>query len=159
MRNRMKEYRSHLFSRDYMSGVERNEARIRATGEVFTPKELVDKILDRMFEVDRRVFRDPFRTFLDPACGDGEFLAGVLYRKLEANHEFEQALSTLYGIDIMLDNVKECRRRLLCGYEGGEAIELVKMNILHRNALTYDFSFGEKTSSADFIEQHDWVKG
>ena len=102
---------SHLRDRVYMSGVERDKARVKATGEVFTPTPLVQEMLDLL---PVSLFEDPSKTFIDPACGDGQFLSEVLIRKLEAGHELEQAVSTIYGIDLMQDNVDLCRERLGC---------------------------------------------
>ena len=53
---------NHLFNRDYMSGVERERNRIKATGEVFTPTPLAEEILDK---IDSELFKDPTKTFLD----------------------------------------------------------------------------------------------
>ena len=69
----------HIRNRSYMSGVERDRARIKATGEVFTPTPLVQEILDRL---DPVLLQDPTKTFLDPSCGDGQFLGEVLIRKM-----------------------------------------------------------------------------
>jgi type I restriction-modification system DNA methylase subunit len=121
-----------------MSGVERDRARVKATGEVFTPTTLVQEILDQL---DPQLFKDPNKTFLDPSCGDGQFLGEVLIRKLENGIPFEQALSTIYGIDLMQDNVNLCRERLLCGRE--DLRHIVERNIVCADALTYDYSFGE----------------
>jgi type I restriction-modification system DNA methylase subunit len=126
----------HLFDREYMSGVERERNRVKATGEVFTPTPLVEEILDK---IDQSLFSDPTKTFLDPSCGDGQFLASVLYRKLENGIEFEQALSTVYGVDLMQDNVDLCRDRLLCGRE--DLRHIVEKNIVCHDGLTYDYSF------------------
>lgn len=144
----------HLFQRAYMSGVERSQSRIKEFGEVFTPRKLVDQLLDR---VDPIVFTDATKKCLDPACGDGEFLAGVLWRRLNNGVSLKDALRTLYGVDIKLDNINECRRRLLCNSNDGEIIMIVNENIIKRNALTYDFSFRKKKSSADFNEQVDML--
>jgi type I restriction-modification system DNA methylase subunit len=127
---------SHLFERIYMSGVEREKTRVKATGEVFTPTPLVEEILDKM---DPESFKDPTKTFLDPRCGDGQFLASVLYRKLHNGIDFETALSTIYGVDLMDDNVELCRERLLCGRE--DLRHIVERNIVCHDALTYDYSF------------------
>lgn len=127
---------SHIRNRSYMSGVERDQARVKATGEVFTPTELVQEILDKM---PQGLFADPEKTFLDNSCGDGQFLGEVLIRKMENGSTFEQALSTVYGVDLMPDNVDECRKRLLCGRTDLEHI--VKRNIVCHDALTYDYSF------------------
>ena len=124
----------HLFNRAYMSGVERGGDRVRLTGEVFTQKELVDEMLDQL---DPDLFRDPEKTFLDPACGDGEFLAGALYRKLRNGIAFEQALSTLFGVDIMRDNVMLCRERLCCGNTSETIKKIASKNIICKDALTY----------------------
>ena len=127
---------SHLFERIYMSGVEREKTRVKATGEVFTPTPLVEEILDKM---DPESFKDPTKTFLDPSCGDGQSLASVLYRKLHNGIDFETALSTIYGVDLMDDNVELCRERLLCGRE--DLRHIVERNIVCHDALTYDYSF------------------
>ena len=145
----------HLFERAYMSGVERSRSRIKAFGEVFTPRNLVDQILDRVNPI---VFTDATKKCLDPACGDGEFLAGVLWRRLNHGVSLKDALKTLYGVDIKLDNVKECRKRLLCSSSDEEIIMIVNENIIKRDALTYDFSFRRKKSSADFNEQGDMLE-
>ena len=126
--------RQHLFERDYMSGVERDLARIKARGEVFTPKELVDQLLG---EMNPSLFNDPSKTFVDPTCGDGEFLAGILFRKLSNGICFERALITLYGVDIMNDNVEECRRRLACGHSDEDVWKILKNNIRCADALNW----------------------
>ena len=115
----------HLFDREYMSGLEREKTRVKATGEVFTPAPLVEEILDKM---DPELFKDPTKTFLDPSAGDGNLLAGVLYRKLQNGIDFEQAISTCYGVELMADNVKLCQDRLLCGRE--DLRHIVQKNII-----------------------------
>lgn len=127
---------NHIRNRDYMSGVERDRARIKATGEVFTPTELVQEVLDTL---PPETFSDPSKTFLDNSCGDGQFLGEVVIRKIENGLTFEQALSTVYGVDLMQDNVDECRKRLLCGRE--DLKHIVERNIVCHDALTYDYSF------------------
>jgi type I restriction-modification system DNA methylase subunit len=121
-----------------MSGVERDRARVKATGEVFTPTPLVQEILDHL---DPSLFQDPTKTFLDPTCGDGQFLGEVLIRKIENGSTFEQALTTIYGVDLMQDNVDLCRERLLCGRE--DLRHIVEKNIVCHDALTYNYTFGE----------------
>lgn len=127
---------AHLFDRSYMSGIERERARVKATGEVFTPTPLVEEILDKF---DPEVFKDPEKNFLDPSCGDGQFLASVLYRKLTNGIDFETALSTVYGVDIMIDNVDLCRERLLCGRE--DLRHIVEKNIQCNDGLRYGYTF------------------
>lgn len=134
----------HLRNRSYMSGVERDQLRIKSTGEVFTPTEHVQEILDRL---PADLFTDSLKTFIDPTCGDGQFLSEVLIRKMENGSTFEQALSTIYGVDLMQDNVDMCRERLLCGRE--DLRHIVERNIVCHDGLTYDFSFNGTDKNAD----------
>ena len=83
---------NHIRNRDYMSGVERDRLRVKSTGEVFTPTPLVQEMLE---QIPVEQFTDPTKTFLDPSCGDGQFLGEVLIRKMENGSTFEQALSTI----------------------------------------------------------------
>jgi type I restriction-modification system DNA methylase subunit len=137
----------HIRNRPYMSEIERDANRVKATGEVFTPTPLVQEILDQL---PPEMFEDPSKTFLDPSCGDGQFLGEVLIRKLEHGADFETALSSIYGVDIMSDNVELCRRRLLCGRE--DLRHVVVRNIVCHDGLTYDYSFnGTNENSKDLI--------
>lgn len=127
---------NHIRNHDYMSGVDREKLRVKATGEIFTPTPLVQEILD---ELPIEQFTDPAKTFLDPTCGDGQFLGEVIIRKMENGSTFEQALSTTYGVDLMQDNVDLCQERLLCGRE--DLRYIVEQNIVCADALIYDYSF------------------
>jgi len=138
----------HIRNRSYMSGVERDKARVKATGEIFTPTPLVQEILDRL-PIEQ--FTDPSKTFLDPSCGDGQFLGEVLIFKMENGSTFEQALSTIYGVDLMIDNVDLCRERLLCGRE--DLRHIVEKNIQCRDALKYGYSFNPITPARRLAEE------
>lgn len=140
----------HIRNRDYMSGVERDHSRVKATGEVFTPTPLVQEVLD---QIPNDQFNDPTKTFLDPSCGDGQFLGEVLIRKMENGNTFEQALSTVYGVDLMQDNVVECRKRLLCGRT--DLAHIVERNIVCHDALTYDYSFNGTDMNQDDLTLHN----
>ena len=89
--------------------------RVTAHGEVFTAQREVNSMCNLVAEE----CSDPHATFLEPACGTGNFLVEILSRKLAAiphDSDYERkslvALSSLYGIDILDDNVKTCRHRL-----------------------------------------------
>jgi hypothetical protein len=127
---------NHIRNRSYMSGIEREEIRVKATGEVFTPTPLVQKMLDK---IDQQLFKDVNSTFLDNSCGDGQFLGEVLIRKIENGSTFEQALSAVYGVEMQEDNVKLCRDRLLCGQE--HLRSTVEKNIVCADALRYHYRF------------------
>ena len=132
----LKDIVNHIRNRSYMSGVDRDRLRIKSTGEVFTPTELVQEILDK---IPTEVFTDSNKTYLDQSCGDGQFLGEVLIRKVENGIDFEQALSTIYGVDLMQDNVDLCRERLLCGQE--HLKHIVEKNIVCADALRYHYRF------------------
>ena len=86
-----------------------SEQRVRERGEVFTPEWLVDEMLDKL---PQSLFQDPAKTYLDPACGDGNILVRVLRRKIDNGSTPLQALQTTFGVDIMPDNIQQCRKRL-----------------------------------------------
>ncbi len=99
----------------------RSRQRVIDHGEVFTPPTLVNDMLDLVAHECERIDS----RFLEPACGDGNFLAEVLRRKLrtaDKNHPRNRArwerdavlcLCSLYGIDLLPDNITACRDRLL----------------------------------------------
>lgn len=133
---------AHVRDRVYMSGVDRDNLRVKSTGEVFTPTAMVQHMLEQL---PREIYQDPDMTFLDNSCGDGQFLGEILIRRLEHGIPIQQALATLYGIDLMLDNVDLCRHRLICGLDDPKIKEIVDRNIVWANALTYDHKFGPMT--------------
>ena len=92
-----------------MNIIHRSSDRIKSTGEVFTPSELVISLL-KSLSIDRFA---PEMTFLDPACGDGQFLMGVkLVKMYFHNMTEEKSLKDIYGVDIMRDNINLCKKRL-----------------------------------------------
>jgi hypothetical protein len=135
----LKDVISHVRNRNYLSEIDRDYVRVKATGEVFTPLGVITKKLNDLESHDPTIFKDISKTFLEPSCGDGNFLSEVLIRKMENGSTFEQALSTVYGVDLMQDNVDLCRERLLCGRE--DLRHIVERNIVCHDALTYDYSF------------------
>jgi hypothetical protein len=100
----------------------KSRQRIIDHGEVFTPPGLVSDMLDLVAHECERIDS----RFLEPACGDGNFLAEVLRRKLRTVDSKENArnrarwerdgilaVCSIYGIDLLPDNVAACRERLL----------------------------------------------
>ena len=124
-----------------MSGIDRDKLRVKETAEVFTPTPLVQEMLDNL---PQDLFEDPTKTFLDPSCGDGQFLSEVVIRKMERSGcTLEQALSTTYGVELMEDNVKLCKERLAGPNPTQEILDILDKNIVCADALKYDYSFGE----------------
>ncbi|MCX6252932.1 MAG: SAM-dependent DNA methyltransferase [Bacteroidia bacterium] len=98
----------------------KSKKRVADHGEVFTAEREVNAMLDLVKQETERIDS----RFLEPACGDGNFLAEVLRRKLavlesrygKSQLEWERyaiiAISSIYGVDILEDNANECRNRL-----------------------------------------------
>jgi type I restriction-modification system DNA methylase subunit len=111
--------------------------RRKTTSEDFTPPELVLEMLDKL---PTECFTEN-KTFCDPAAGNGNFLIEVLKKKL---HHFDplKALSSIYGIELMPDNVEEMKLRLLeliPRTSQHEAKKILEHNIVCHDALTWDF--------------------
>jgi N-6 DNA Methylase. len=99
----------------------KSKQRVADHGEVFTPAWMVEAMLDLVKDETERIDS----RFLEPACGSGNFLVQILRRKLAAvelkygKSDFERrhyallALMCLYGIELLPDNIKECRANLL----------------------------------------------
>ena len=139
----MNNYIEHCRNREYMSGVERDKHRIKQTAEVFTPTPLVQEMLNKLEQEDPTLFSDPNKTFLDNSCGDCQFLSEVVIRKMEKSEcTLEQALKTTYGVELMEDNVIECKKRLVGPNPTPEILEIVNRNIVCHDALTYNYKFG-----------------
>jgi type I restriction-modification system DNA methylase subunit len=102
-----------------------SKKRVADHGEVYTGKREVNAMLDLVKQETERIES----RFLEPACGTGNFLTEILERKLcvlESRYsksplEYERnavlAVSSIYGIDILQDNVVECRKRLFAIFD------------------------------------------
>lgn len=133
----------------------RSKARVAEHGEVFTPDGVVEAMLDLVRAQSERIDA----RFLEPACGSGNFLVPVLRRKLltvharygksdfERRHQALLALMSIYGIELLDDNVAECRMNLLevlaryLRIEEGScwhaaAVTVLDANIVHGDALS-----------------------
>ena len=98
--------------------------RVADHGEVYTAKREVNAMLDLVKEETERIDS----RFLEPACGNGNFLVEILSRKMEAvrrqyqrnRFEYDQAsavaVSSMYGVELLPDNVEACRQRLMNQY-------------------------------------------
>lgn len=131
----------------------KSKARVADHGEVFTPPWMVDAMLDLVKDESERIDS----RFLEPACGSGNFLVPVLRRKLasvdarygqsdfERRHQALLALMCIYGIELLDDNVAECRDDLLAVFAGdvgaaagniwhAAAAAVLAVNIVHGDA-------------------------
>jgi hypothetical protein len=147
----------------------KSRKRVADHGEVFTPAWMVDAMLDLVKDEIERIDS----RFLEPACGSGNFLVRVLQRKLAAvelkygKSDFERrhyalyALMCIYGIELLADNIAECRANLLdilADYlnidESDDlyraAFGVLSRNLVHGDALTMLDSDGHPISFAEW---------
>lgn len=147
----------------------KSKKRVADHGEVFTPAWMVEAMLDLVKGETERIDS----RFLEPACGSGNFLARVLQRKLAAveikfgKSEFEKrhyallALMCLYGIELLADNISECRANMLeivAEYlnidESDElysaASYVLSQNLVHGDALTMRTHDGPSITFAEW---------
>ena len=161
------EYRNHR-----KTGI--SKQRVTDHGEVFTNQREVNAMLDLVKQETERIES----RFLEPACGTGNFLAEILDRKLQVvkmrygkvQLEYERnavlAVSSIYGVDILEDNIQECRDRLfnifnqkyieifadLANDQCREAVRyILSRNIIHGDALTLK-TVGEHSEPIIFSE-------
>ena len=138
----------------------KSKQRVADHGEVFTPAWMVEAMLDLVKGETERIDS----RFLEPACGDGNFLVPVLRRKLAAveleysRNEFERrhyalwGLMCIYGIELLADNVEECRANLLAIF--AEYFKLEPVDELYR-AASYVLSVNIIRGDATKMKAHD----
>lgn len=164
----------------------KSKKRTRDYGEVFTNNREINAMLDLVKDESERVDS----RFLEPACGTGNFLAKILERKLKTVNRLSRknqtnyeryailAISSIYGIELLEDNLIECRKRLyhilVKDYESKyskiqedfiNTIEyLLRTNILHGDALSLKQNNGEPIVfpqwafiNNNLVQRHDFV--
>lgn len=133
----------------------KSKQRVADHGEVFTPPWMVEAMLDLVKDESERIDS----RFLEPACGSGNFLVQILRRKLAAvelkygKNDFEKrhfalyGLMCIYGIELLPDNIAECRDNLLkifaecLGLDEDDVLYkaarfVLAQNLVHGDALT-----------------------
>jgi hypothetical protein len=122
------------------SQIERSDERIKETQEVFTPKELVERMID---DIPLSTLQDPNSTFIDNSAGCGNFIV-ALKERLCLYHPEEHVIDNmLYAVELMEDNHKELCQRL--------GIPTSHPHYVCHDALTYDYSFGEPVGVEQFF--------
>ena len=140
----------------------KSRKRVVDHGEAFTPSWMVEDMLNLVKDESERIDS----RFLEPACGSGNFLSSVLKRKLlsvqvrygksdfEKRHYALFSLMCIYGIELLADNVQECRKLLLSIYDEylqineedvwhKAAVVVLSVNILQGDALTLTSTEGK----------------
>ena len=156
----------------------KSKQRVADHGEVFTPPAMVAAMLDLVRSETERIES----RFLEPACGSGNFLVPVFRSKLatvraryrssafEMRHNALLALMSIYGIELLADNVEECRANLieLLAYELGikpgdelymAAANVLVLNVVHGDALAMTTSVARSPQPITFAEWSYLGKG
>lgn len=98
-----------------MAKLIKSKQRVKDFGEVFTPIWVVNEMLDEL-EKESDAFEDVGKTFLEPTCGTGNFVVEIYRRKLNRvknnREKAEIALRSLWCIELLEDNMAECRQRV-----------------------------------------------
>lgn len=147
----------------------KSRQRVADHGEVFTPPWMVEAMLNLVQDETERIDS----RFLEPACGSGNFLVQILRRKLaavdlkygqsafERRHYALLALMCVYGIELLPDNIAECRANLLevfaaqLGLEPSDdlyraASAVLARNLVHGDALTMRAHDGQPITFAEW---------
>ena len=122
----------------------KSKQRVKDFAEVFTPKHIVKDMCDL---VPEEMWTNVETTFLEPACGTGNFLVEILERKFKLCENWEdglRALKSVYGVDIQQDNVEETKLRLfdmyIAEFPKSPAISgLIAAQILENNIVCGNF--------------------
>lgn len=152
----------------------KSKKRVADHGEVFTADREVNAMLDLVKQETERIDS----RFLEPACGDGNFLAEILRRKLAVvKRKYEKspidyekyavlAATSIYGVEILQDNVDACRKRLfeiwdseyqvVCQVEVNEGCRQAVKFILERNILCGD-ALSLKTKEGNPVIFSEWT--
>lgn len=147
----------------------KSKQRVADHGEVFTPGWMVEAMLDLVKDESERIDS----RFLEPACGSGNFLVRVLRRKLAAvelkygKSDFERghyallAMMCIYGIELLSDNIVECRANMLeiladyLALDASQdlyqaAFHVMSQNLVHGDALTMRTADGKPITFAEW---------
>nr|MDP2191698.1 N-6 DNA methylase [Rhodoferax sp.] len=147
----------------------KSKQRVADHGEVFTPAWMVEAMLDLVKDETERINS----RFLEPACGSGNFIVQILRRKLAAvelkygKSDFERqhfalyGLMCIYGIELLADNIAECRANVLEVFseylnmdEADDlylaATHVLSENLVHGDALTMRHQHGQPITFAEW---------
>ena len=117
-------------NKQHGSKLDRSDERIKQTQEVFTPPELIDKMI---LDLPEEVLKDPNSKFIDNCAGDGNFLIQLLQTLRKYHSEQHIVDNMLYAVELMEDNHKELCRRL--------DVPINHPHYVCYNALEYHYRF------------------
>ena len=113
------------------------------TQEFYTPYSIVKKMCDKISDED---WQNPSKTFLDPCCGNGQLIIYIIWNRIQHGIDWKTALQTLYGVELMQDNVAETKERMIdllnklnIEYDKDVAYEIMNRNIVCSDFFEWDF--------------------
>ena len=113
------------------------------TQEFFTPYSIVKRMCDKIPDSD---WSDPTKAFLESSFGNGQFVVYIVWNRIQHGVDWQTALKTLYGVELMADNVLECHDRVIdlltkLGIEFDErtARKIMKKNLVCSDFFKWDF--------------------
>ena len=133
-----------FIDRDYATDVRKNRRKGKGgTQEFFTPYSIIKRMCDKIHDDE---WSDPEKTWLEPCMGDGNFICYIIWNRIQHGIDWKTALKTLYGLELMHDNVIECHDRVIdlltkLGIEFDErtARKIMKKNLVCADFFKWDF--------------------
>lgn len=114
-----------------------------ATAEFFTPYSIVKKMTDK---VPEEYWADPTKTFCEPCFGNGQFIVYIIWNRIQHGIDWKTALKTTYGVELMEDNVVECKERIIdmldklnIDYSKRSAMRILNKNLICSDFFNWDF--------------------
>lgn len=137
--------------------------RHQITQEDFTPEEIVEILYQEMSE---DLYSDFSKTIIDPCSGTGNILMYAIRRRLEycqTNEDVYAAISTIYGTELMEDNVEECKKNILfnlltitskkkLNLDESKVLEILNHNIVATDTFKWDYKRWRPDCSDESIE-------
>lgn len=113
------------------------------TQEFFTPYSIVKRMGDKISDSD---WADPTKTFLESSFGNGQFVVYIVWNRIQHGIDWETTLKTLYGVELMFDNVQECHDRVIdlltklgIDFDERTARKIMKKNLVCSDFFKWDF--------------------
>lgn len=130
-------------NKEHGSKLDRSDERIKQTQEVFTPPDLIDKMIS---DLPKNILEDPNSKFIDNCAGDGNFIVQLKKALLKYHSEEHIVDNMLYAVELMEDNHKELCRRI--------GVSTTHPHYVCYDALEYHYRFdgtGESPSLDQFF--------
>lgn len=124
---------------NYETNIRKSRRKIaRGSQEFFTPYSIVKRMCDKISDED---WSDPDKTFCEPCFGNGQFIIYIIYNRIIHGVNWQTALETLFGLELMQDNVDETKDRVieLLNALGIAFNEKSARDIMEHNFICHDF--------------------